>query len=108
MMNKKLQYKFSPDFGEGVHFQHEWKIDYSDYRDKEKLQEMVAWCYQNWNDDPNYNHEWQYRLMKDVEWLYDAKSASWHTFEWLPNFYLGTDDDQWAVTFKLRWSESIE
>lgn len=109
-MEKKLQYKFSPDFfyDEGVHFAHEWKLDYSGYGDTAKLQEMVAWCYENWNVDPNYNHEWQYRMMKDVEWLYNAESASWRTYEWPLTSYLGTNDDAWAVTFKLMWSDFIE
>lgn len=55
MMEKKLQYKFSPEYflGDGVHFAHEWTHDQLDYRSKEKtLKEMVAWCYENWNGDP--------------------------------------------------------
>jgi hypothetical protein len=111
MMEKKLQYKFSPEYflGDGVHFAHEWTHDQLDYRSKEKtLKEMVAWCYENWNGDPNWDHEWQYSSTSDVFHSYHPEDGSWHTFEFNHRFYLGTDDDAWAALFKLKWSDYIE
>jgi hypothetical protein len=110
IMEKKLQYKFSPDFvlGEGVDFAHEWKIEMPYFVDIPTLREMVAWCYENWNEDPNWDHEWQYTVEADVRHFYNATNSSWSTWESPNRFYFGTDDDEWAVTFKLRWSDSIE
>ncbi|OFJ48086.1 hypothetical protein BA896_002950 [Janthinobacterium lividum] len=111
MMNNKLQYKFTPEFfvGDGVDFVHEWKHDQLDYRSKEEtLKEMVAWCFENWNIDPNWNHEWQFTSTSDVVHSYNHESGSWQTVEFNHRFYLGTDDDAWAALFKLMWSNFIE
>jgi hypothetical protein len=107
-MNKKLQYKFSPDHGDGVHWKHNWTLDESGYGDTVELQEMVAWCYENWNDDPGDDHDWQYVLMADIDYSYDKSRASWNTIEYHHHLYFGTDDDQWAALFKLMWSDYIE
>jgi hypothetical protein len=109
-MNNKLQYKCSPDYGEGVRFQHEWKLDRAYLDDIATLQEMVAWCYQNWDDDPSGENEWEYELRAEINCLYVGKMASlsWITLESPKRFYLGTNDEAWAALFKLTWSDAVE
>lgn len=111
MMNNKLQYKFSPDFIAGLQFQHEWKIDSAYPNDIATLKEMVAWCYEIWDDDPSKEFgEWEYELSGDSRCLYVRGKAcfDWMTVESPKRFYLGTNDEQWAVTFKVMWSDFIE
>lgn len=109
-MKKKLQYTHSLEFPPGVHFQHEWKLEHAHGEDIDTLRDMVAWCHEHWNDDPNFDHEWHYRFMGEIHYFFSAKDSTWHTWESpIPSrFYFGTNDDEWAVAFKLTWSEAIQ
>jgi hypothetical protein len=105
---KILKYVHSENYGGGVHFKHVWKSKSTNRYHEDSYRELVAWCHTNWDDYPDAFNDWNYHLMVEVNHIYDDRKSSWFTYEAGPCLYLGTNDDAWAVVFKIAWASLID
>lgn len=109
--DSKLQYAAYPPCNGGCSMAHEWVLHKCINVDDEvlKLQEIVKWCFANWNEDPHYDHEWYFLLEMKRQLFYRNDKSEWKdsSVEGV-RFGLGTNDDGWAASFKLAWGEFIE
>jgi hypothetical protein len=71
----KLRYRYFSERSEGMYFSHTWFCDSPSVGTEWDLWRIVDWCHDNWNSEPNFDHEWHYKLQGSVDFMYQKKGT---------------------------------